>query len=239
MNDIKKLLLDAVPALPAPPDRLAAVRGRAAARRRLHVMGTAAAAVAAVLALGATMTVLSAAGPGDRTGGPATMGSPTISPSAPVAVEPPKDFPMPTPGACPPSVQLLRMPLLENYPGGTLPEFAAVTVCRYAQTTFDLSKGENTLVAGPAAGDIGRFRTAFAELAAPYSSPAVPSAPYSSSSAPPCFDDGPPYPVDVVFVHSPGGGSAAAFLLRTECGGPQSRHTSLFAAVDAVLGPPS
>jgi hypothetical protein len=84
-EDIRRLLAEAVPALPAPADRLAEVGARVHRRRRRVIAGSGAAAAAAVaLALGVPNLVLDAA----RSGPPSAASTPTA------AVPPPS----PTPG---------------------------------------------------------------------------------------------------------------------------------------------
>lgn len=250
MNDIKEILLDAVPPLPAPPDRLAAIRGRAVARRRMHVTGTALAALASVVTLGTTMAVLTPPGPAERVGGgPASTpaSGPPLAPPMPSGPAPsasglPKDFPMPGPGVCPPSVDFMRMPPADVWPGGALPEISGVTLCRYAQSDFDLSKGSNSLTSGPRAGDLNTFRPALTAATAPIAStsgdPSVGSS--GATSTPPCTPGPgtPPFTIDVLFIHSPGG-TTADVRHRFECEpAPHDPWSALRSAVDAELGRP-
>jgi hypothetical protein len=259
MNDIKDILLDAVPSLPAPPDRLTAIRGRAVARRRARVTGTALAALASIAALGTTMAVLTPAGPGTPVGGPAPSSSNATyhwTSPYPLPSQPPKDFPMPGPGACPPTVDFMRMPGLDLYPGSTLPTVSAVTLCRYSQNDPDVTKGQNSLRAGPVAGNVTTFRNIFTRAVAPRSSAPVtpfnPSAsgvpdgsgvPSASSSECPAGAGLPPFAVDVVFVHAPDGSSRALVQFRYQCHdyGPDDAndpYQGMRAAVDAEFGTP-
>lgn len=238
MNELKELLLDAVPPLTEPPDRLASVRGRATRRRLRHAGTAAVATVAAVTALGTVLTVLSPAPSADRVGGPAAQSSGPAyvspwPPDTPVS-EPPKDFPMPAAGACPPTVDFLRMPSLDLFPGRTAPPVASVTLCRYNQSTFDLSTGANSLRAGPVVGDVATFQQAFAVAVAPRSS--GPASPWASGPACQNTREGPPFPVDVVFVHAPDGTATATTLHRTECDEPTDPYHPLRAAIEAALG---
>ena len=141
---------------------------------------------------------------------------------------------MPARGVCPPTVDFLRMPYLDLFPGSTLPPVASVTLCRYNQSTFDLSTGGNSLRTGPVVGDVATFIHAFAVAVTPRSS--GPASPFAS--APACLDtrDGPPFPVDVVFVHAPDGTAKATTLHRTECDEPTDPYHPLRAAIDAALG---
>ncbi|GAA0943029.1 hypothetical protein [Virgisporangium aurantiacum] len=258
MNDIKQTLLDVVPPLPAPPDRLAAIRGRAAARRRMTVTGTALAALASVVTIGTTIAVLTPADPGPFGAGPASSGTGPVSnrPGPPVPPpphsDPPKDFPMPGPGTCPPAVAFRRLPLVEAFVGGRLPEISAVTLCRYSQTTFDLSEGGNALIAGPDVADVTTFRNALVTTTQPYppwassdgppwasgSAPSVPTASPSGSCSPGPVAP-PPWQIDVVFVHSPDGTARALILHRHKCvPAVADPITAVLAAIDAKLGTP-
>lgn len=246
MSEIKEQLLDAVPPLPAPPDRLAAIRGRVTARRRMHRTGTAVAALASVVALGTTMAVLTPAGSGTPVGGPDSSGTPSPWASrsgvpAPYRSGEPKDFPMPAAGVCPPSVDFMRMPMVEAYPGGVLPQIAGVTLCRYTQSAFDLSKGENSLTSGPKTGDVNTFLNAFVVATTPIASSPPPSVAVSSSASEPlsCQPSSPPFTVDVVFVHSSDGTTRAELQHRYLCvPGQTDSFSPLRAAIDAELGPP-
>jgi hypothetical protein len=231
VNDIKDLLLDAVPPLPSPPDRLAAVRRRALARRRLRRVGAIVGGFVAVLALTGTMTVLA---PADRPAGP-IGGDPIPLPVHSSYSEPPRDFPMPGPGICPPTVQFMRLAPLDLDPGTTLPPISAITLCRYHQSSFDLSEGENSLRTGPVAGDVATFRDAFVNLLIPRASNWNPDGCREPSPGLP------PFTVDVIFVHSPDGTTRAAPpMARYTCQNawPQDPMIPLRAAVDAPLGPP-
>jgi hypothetical protein len=244
-NDMGKILLDAVPPLPAPPDRMAEVRRRAATRRRLRRAGTVVAAIAAVAVLGSVLTVLSPAQPASNIGGEPTQSPPqsrsvTVSPGPAIVgpphtpySEPPKDFPMPGPGVCPPTVQFMRMPMLDLAPGRSMPPFSAVTLCRYTQSSFDLSQGENSLRTAPVAGNVTAFRDAFNNLTMPRESN------WNSEGCREPSPGLPPFTVDVVFVHSPGN-TVAVILHRYECANPwpQDPAIPLRTAVDAALGPP-
>jgi hypothetical protein len=252
MTDLKDLLLDAVPPLHAPPDRLAAIRGRARARRRINTMGTALAVLASVVALGTTMAVLTPADPGPFGAAPASSGPGSPPWPSPVREsEPPKDFPMPGPGVCPPNVRFRHMPTVDAYPGGTLPLISGVTLCRYSQSTYALDEGENSLTSGPASGDVTTFRNAFTKATLPYpaassegttvvsgSPTSVPSV-SASSDCSPGPQSPPPWTIDVMFVHSPDRSTRALILHRYKCNPARTDPmAAAWTAVDAVLGKP-
>jgi len=254
MTQFKDLLLDVVPPLQEPPDRLAAIRRRATARRRMSMTGTALAALASAVTLGTTMAVLTPAGPATQIAvGPAPSSSePQSLYQGPYRSEPPKDFPMPGPGICPASVQFLHMPTVDAYPGGTLPEISGVTLCRYTHSDYDLGAGEIALRSGPGTGDVNTFRDAFTRATLPYplvsssggpppasGSPSGTPSVSASSSCSPGPKTPPPWTIDVMFVHSPGGITRAVYLHRYKCDPPLTDPmAAVWIAVDAKLGRP-
>jgi hypothetical protein len=253
MNDIKETLLNAVPPLSAPPDRLAAIRNRARARRRMNMTGTALAALASVVALGTTMAVLTPADPesfGVAPAGSGTEPRPSMSPGERES-GPPKDFPMPAPGNCPQSVKLGHMPTVDAYSGGTLPPISGVTLCRYSQNSYALDEGENSLTSGPGSGDVNTFRNALVKATLPDPASSGGGPPWASGSAsglpsasasspcPPGPVAPPPWTIDVLFVHSPDGTTRAVILHRYTCDPPLTDPmAAVWTAVDAVLGRP-
>jgi hypothetical protein len=156
--------------------------------------------------------------------------------------EPPKDFPMPGPGACPPSVEFMRMPLVEAWPGGTLPQISGVTLCRYTQSTYDLSQGENSLKSGPGVGDVNTLRDVLIAAMRPLASTSggLPSPSMSGGSSLSVCASSRPYTLDVVFVHSPNGTTKAVAVLRSECDAAHSDdpYGPLRTAFDTAFGAP-
>jgi hypothetical protein len=239
MNEIKELLVDAVPPLQAPPNRLADIQGRAATRRQLRRAGTAVATVAAVVALGVTMTVLTPAAPAERFGGsppyPSSAGSsgPPVEPSA-GSSSAPVDTPPPAPGVCPPIVNLFRDPTLGEHIRGTLPPISVVTLCRYTSSGVagDLDD-KAALRAGPANGDLTKFLPALSLVLTPQ----------EFHNPGPCLDPSPgqpPYLVDVIYVHSPDGTTNMVPVPRKKCANlrPEDQSVALQTALDEVLGSP-
>lgn len=160
----------------------------------------------------------------------------TVSPGHPIDPPsglPPRDAPLPPAGICPHSVDLRRLPLINPFDPHTWPEqAAAVTLCRYAHSTFDTSEGHNILVQGPVDGDLAVFTPALAKAL-----PAVRPIDHMGCRI---VSTGPPYAVDIVFVAAADGAGRAYMMLRAVCDPAwlEDPERSLREAVDAVLGPP-
>jgi len=273
-DEIRRRPPGAVPTLPEPPDRSAAPRDRATARRR-HRAGPAAtaaagAALAGLVLAGALLSVpapeghleVAAAHPNDRPATPAahpngptvtsrpsgrvtasTFANPrvsqayvTVSPG-PDATDPndlpPRDAPLPLPGTCPPSVDPMRLPIHDPWDATTWPrQVTAVTLCRYEHSTFDTSRGHNTLAQGPVTGHLAVFAAALDE--------ALPPVRPIDHVGCRITNPGPPYTIDIVFVTASGDTGKAYLMLRTLCDPPwlEDPERTLDEAVDAVLGPP-
>ena len=269
-DEIRQRLLGAVPTLSEPPDRLAVLRARVAARRRRQVGSAVVLAAAGVALVGALLNIPTVDGPLAEVAAhpsslavtpPAPSDALTVAPypSGQVAVSsfvnpsvsqayatispgpdstdssdpPPRDAPLPLSGTCPTSVDLMRIPVHNPWDASTWPRrVTAVTLCRYQQSTFDTSAGQNILMLGPVTGDLAVF-TAALDKALP------PVRPIDHLGCR-IVNSGPPYTVDIVFVTASGDSGKAYIMLRTLCDPPwlKDPERTLREAVDGVLGSP-
>lgn len=163
----------------------------------------------------------------------ATVSPGPAYPTDPPSGLPPRDAPLPLAGICPGSVDLMRLPNVNPWDATTWPrQVTAMTLCRYANSTFDTSDGHNILVQGPVDGDLAAFAPALAKAL-----PAVRPIDHLGCRI---VNPGPPYTVDIVFVTTADDTGKAYIMLREECD-PQwleDPELTLREAVDAVLGPP-
>ena len=158
----------------------------------------------------------------------------TVSPGPdPASSTDSRDAPLPPVGTCPASVELTRLPIINPWDATTWPHrVTAVTLCRYANSTFDTSEGHNILVQGPVGGDLTAFAPALAK--------ALPPVRPIDHVGCRIVNPGPPYAVDIVFVAAADDTGKAYLMLRTVCDPPwlEDPERTLREAVDAVLGPP-
>jgi len=258
-KDVRSALLDAVPELTAPPDRLAEVRRRAARQRTTRHTRAIVVGVLAVVVIGGYMRLLAVGGPGAPGTGQSASATPSTWPAVSVQpsarAEPSSEWPSPfgsrTSGGesvpakagplvardfCPAVLVLGRPPFgVDEVPYHTgAPQVTHVTLCRYRHPEFDSSVGHGSLVSGPRRAD----PTAVSSALMPILQPAA-SNNWNS--------EGCRYPapqtdiiVDIVYVIDVHGRAATYPLSRVTCQNPwpDDPEIQLRQEVDRVLGPP-
>ncbi|MFC7242224.1 hypothetical protein ACFQO7_06995 [Catellatospora aurea] len=115
-QDLRRIVLDAVPPLPPPPDRLASVLRRARRQRARHASVAAAFAVTLAAATAGLLV-----GPGGTPFGVASSGSPSAPEPSPSTVVTPSAVPSPLPSAFP-SPSNFASPLPSNFPSPAVPK---------------------------------------------------------------------------------------------------------------------
>jgi hypothetical protein len=261
-NEVRAVLLDAVPELTAPPDRMAEVSRRVARRRLLKLMAGVMAATVSLVAVAGVAQRLSRFPAGRSTAtnvnaGPSGWPGPTPSaepsPSGrPWSSQPPSNRPSGgarpsrSPGGqpagglvgrdyCPPTLDLVGPLGVDVRPDeAASSRVAGVTVCRYHAPYFDLSVDLASRRAGPVAGDPVEFGAALEPIVNPPPSPWNPEG---------CRYPSPgrgPITVDIVYVVDVYAVPKAYPLARTTCANPwpADPKRKLEEAVDRLLGPP-
>ncbi len=247
-EQLRALLIDAVPPLAAPPDRIQTLAKRVSRRRTRTAVLTVVTATLAVAGRAiATRTLLPARQPGHV--------APAAGRSGPVSTV--------GVGRCPDRVDLMHQSAarIAGDTDAAVPvPLGSVTLCRYVHGAFDLSApdGIAELRAGPATGDPGEFGTLInqylAQLVYPSQAPSAGSA--GSGSPAGSGASGSPAPnrasgclmpsptanvsVDIVFAVDPTGHAHEYLLPRVTCANPDAAQPArqLDAAIDQLLGPP-
>ncbi|MEU7825148.1 hypothetical protein [Catellatospora sp. NPDC049133] len=152
-QDLRRIVLDAVPPLPPPPDRLASVLHRARRQRARHASVTAAFAVTLAAATAGLLV-----GPRGAPFGVASSGSPAAPEPSPSAAVTPSAFPSPVPSNFP-------SPLPSNFPSPFPSNFPSPAVPKTVEGRLEAASLDALRRAAPGATLVGdlRFQDSFAD----------------------------------------------------------------------------
>jgi hypothetical protein len=243
MNDdeVREALLNAVPPLTTPTDRLGEISRRVRRRRAWY----SAASIAAVATVGGMVVAV----PGLLFSGGENMAMSTgvgVSTSAlvpqisrsPRGALPERTFSFDG-GRCPSKLNLTSVAGGSNRPAGTslAKPLTRVIVCRYRHAAFDLSVGDADLIAGPRSGDPQTFQAAvnlYLDLGA--FRPSATVQPAGCQGPSPSEN----YSVDIVATWDTDSTLATYMYHRMICQNADGMAAlrGLNTAVDALLGPP-
>lgn len=148
-QDLRRIVLDAVPPLPPPPDRLASVLRRARVQRVRHASVTAACAVTLVAATAGLLV-----GPGGAPFGVASSGSPAAPQPSPSAA-----FPSPVPSPLPSGfASPVPSPLPSNFPSPLPSNLPSPAASKTVEGRLEAASLDALRRAAPGASLVGDLR---------------------------------------------------------------------------------